>query len=133
MTSTYLLQSAVTLLAVCALAVALLFGARRVGVGRSFGPLQVRAHLPLEARRAVYLISVGNRVLVVGSSEAGMVKLADLPASDVPEVIPPKARSFADVLASLTGKNSGAVTPTQPSIAVAPAVDTPSDETSDHS
>ena len=77
--ASYLVQTAVTLAGVAALAVVLLYGARRAGVGRPSGPLELVGRLPLDARRAVYLIRAGATIYVVGSSEAGLVKLGELP------------------------------------------------------
>lgn len=62
----YVIETFVTLLAVCALAVLVLRGARRVGIGRPSGPIELLGHLPLEARRGIYLVKVGTQVFVVG-------------------------------------------------------------------
>jgi flagellar biogenesis protein FliO len=40
--------------------------------------LELVGRLPLEARRAVYLVRVFDRVFVLGASEAGLEKLAEL-------------------------------------------------------
>ena len=74
----YVIETVVTLLGVIALAVAVLYGARRMGVGRPSGPLQLVGRLPLDGRRAVYLVRVGSVVYVVGASEAGLNKLGQL-------------------------------------------------------
>jgi len=76
--ATYIVETLVTLVAVVALAVLVLVGARRFGVGRAVGPLELVGRLPLEARRAVYLVRVFDRVFVLGASEAGLEKLAEL-------------------------------------------------------
>jgi flagellar biogenesis protein FliO len=103
-TASYLLQTFATLLVVCALAVAVLVGARRLGAGRTFGALRLVAHLPLEARRAVYLVGAGDKVWVIGASEAGLVKLGEMAAAElrVGESAPPQS-SFAAVLGRLAG------------------------------
>jgi flagellar biogenesis protein FliO len=99
----YLVETLVTLLAVCALAVLVLWGARRVGVGRPSGPLELRGHLPLDARRAIYLIKVGDHLFVVGVGEGGFTKLGEIPAAELPA--PPTVPAagplapFAEVLA----------------------------------
>ena len=95
----YIVQTLVTLLAVCALAFVVLYGARRLGLGRPRGPISLVGLLPLDARRSIYLVKVAGQVIVVGSSEAGFTKLGELPASDVPEEEPAAAAPFADVLA----------------------------------
>lgn len=87
----YIVQTFVTLLAVCGIAYAVLYGARRLGLGRPRGPISLVGHLPLDARRSIYLVKVGEQVIVVGASEAGLTKLGEMPA-DSP--------SFAEVLAA---------------------------------
>jgi flagellar biogenesis protein FliO len=80
----YLVETFVTLAAVCALAIVVLWGARRLGVGRPTGPIELCGHLPLDARRAIYLIRVGEQVFIVGVGEGGFTKLGELAAADVP-------------------------------------------------
>src|SRR5258708_1504204 len=48
---------------------------RRVGLPASRGLLEVIARQPLDGRRAIYLVRVGRRVLVVGASEGGLTRL----------------------------------------------------------
>lgn len=93
----YLLQTFITLVVVCALAFAVLWGARRLGVGRASGAVKLVGHLPLDARRAIYLVKVGAHVFVVGVAEGGMTKLGEVPESEVPKEEP--ERAFSDVLA----------------------------------
>ncbi len=101
----YLVETFVTLLAVCGLAFVVLYGARRLGIGRPRGPIQLVGQLPLDARRAIYLVQVGGQVLVVGASEAGITKLGEVDAKDLPagardmQSVAP----FADVLAKVLG------------------------------
>ena len=76
------MQSVVTLLGVAALAVLLLYGARRTGMGRPSGPIELVGRLPLDGRRTVYLVRVESTVFVLGSSEAGLVKLGEMPAPE---------------------------------------------------
>ena len=89
---------------VVALAVLLLSVGRRFGIGRPSGPLELVGRLPLDARRAVYLVRVGETVYVVGASESGLNKLGELPkegiataAGDAPEA------SFRGVLERVLG------------------------------
>jgi flagellar biogenesis protein FliO len=94
----YLVETFITLLAVCGLAFVVLYGARRLGVGRPRGPIQLVGQLPLDARRAIYLVQVGGQVLVVGASEAGITRLGEVASGD----LPPSAAApvpFGDVLA----------------------------------
>ncbi len=45
--------------------------------------LELLARLPLDLRRSVYLVRVGERVLVLGAGEAGLSKLAELPSEEI--------------------------------------------------
>jgi flagellar biogenesis protein FliO len=47
----YIVQTLVTLLAVCALAFVVVYGARRLGLGRPRGPISLVGLRPLAARR----------------------------------------------------------------------------------
>jgi flagellar biogenesis protein FliO len=98
----YLIETFVTLAGVCALAFVVLWGARRLGVGRPNGPIELCGHLPLDARRAIYLVRVGAQVFIVGVGEGGFTKLGELAAADVPMVDRAgrgPTSPFADVLA----------------------------------
>src|SRR5579864_8539736 len=95
----YLLETLVTLVAVCGLAFLVLWGGRRLGLGRPSGPLELLGHLPLDARRAVYLVQVGDRVFVVGVSEGGFTKLGEIAASELPHVPLERSRPFVEILA----------------------------------
>lgn len=100
--ASYIVETFVTLLAVCAIAFVVLYGARRLGVGRPRGPVQLLGHLPLEARRSVYLVKVGTQVMVVGASEAGLVKLGELASSELEaDDVAGAPAAFADVLAKV--------------------------------
>jgi len=106
----YIVETLVTLLAVCALAFVILYGARKLGVGRPHGPIELAGQLPLDARRHIYLVRVGAQVLVVGVSEAGFTKLgevqsADLAASEVASVRGIRVEPpFSKVLARVLGR-----------------------------
>jgi flagellar protein FliO/FliZ len=97
----YIVQTFVTLAAVCALAAVVLWGARRAGIGRPNGPIELLGRLPLEARRSIYLIKVGETVLVIGAGEGGFTKLGEMPAASLPPPAEPAAgrASFGEVLA----------------------------------
>lgn len=79
--ASYLVQTVVTLAGVSALAVILIYGARRVGISRASGPLEILGRLPLDARRTVYLVRAGTKTYVIAASEAGLVKLGELDGS----------------------------------------------------
>ena len=119
----YLLETFVTLLAVCGLAFVVLYGARRLGIGRPRGPIQLVGQLPLDARRAIYLVQVGNQVLVVGASEAGITKLGEVGAQDLPTTDPTTTAPFSDVLARVLG--TAKKTPTTPTTGTTPTTRTP--------
>ena len=90
-----------TLLAGCiaVLAVYLVFIARRAGLGRAMGPVQLLARLPLEPRRCIYVVRVVDRVLVVGASEGGICELGQLPPECLDRFPDSQAPlSFADAL-----------------------------------
>jgi len=80
----YVAETLVTLLAVSMLAFVLLYGARRAGVGRPMGGLELVGRLPVDARRSILLVRVGPQVFMIGVSEAGLTKLGEMPSSDVP-------------------------------------------------
>lgn len=106
----YLIETFVTLVGVCALAFAVLYAARRIGVGRASGAIQLVGQLPLEARRAIYLVKVGAQVFVVGASEAGFTKIGEIPAGELPEgaTAAPGGGAFAEVLARALGRREKA-------------------------
>ena len=99
----YVVETVVTLLAVAALAVLVLYLARRAGVGSPSGPLQLVGRLPLDPRKAVYLVRVVDQVYVIGSSEAGLSKLGELGETQVEglrtsQVHQPLGSAFARLL-----------------------------------
>jgi flagellar biogenesis protein FliO len=75
-----LLRTLLALGLVCALVfVSLRLLARRgfagFAFGRSAGPVRVLQRVPLEPRRALYLIAAGKRVLLIGSGDGGAPRL----------------------------------------------------------
>ena len=99
--ASYVVQTVVTLLAVIALAVLALYAARRIGIGRPIGPLRLIGRLPLDARRAVYLVRVGETVYVLGASEAGLRKLGEVPKDALDFTEDAAERPFSDVLSKV--------------------------------
>jgi len=51
------------------------WGVRRLTGPAGRGPLEILARQPLDARRAIYLVRVGKRVLIVGASEGALTRL----------------------------------------------------------
>ena len=96
--SSYLAETFTTLVVVCGLAFLVLWGARRLGIGGQLGAARLVGRLPLDARRAIYLVKVGPKVLVVGASEAGLTKLGEMSESDLPDEPPPPKNPFAAIL-----------------------------------
>jgi flagellar biosynthetic protein FliO len=78
----YLLHTALALVAVCALA-ALVLALLRRRVGAGSRALRVVARLPLEPRRALYLVEAAGKFLLLGVGEGPMTTLAELDAADV--------------------------------------------------
>jgi flagellar biogenesis protein FliO len=101
----YVVETLVMLTGVVALVVLLLSVGRRFGLGRPSGPLELVGRLPLDARRAVYLVRVGETVYVVGASESGLHKLGELPKDGLtlPAGQPPNA-AFRGVLERVLGR-----------------------------
>lgn len=104
-----LLQSLLALVAVSVLAwVVLRWAGRRGlgGVGR--GRVQVLERVPLEGRRALYLVKVGDRVLLLGAGDAGApAVLAELDPGELPALpAGPDGPSWAAIWARL-GKRDG--------------------------
>ncbi len=103
--ASYLVETFVTLLAVCALAVLVLYGAKKLGVGRASGPIELRGQLPLDGRRSIYLVKVGTQVFVVGVAEGGMTKIGEVPAADLPALPASTPRApFNEILARVLGR-----------------------------
>lgn len=108
----YVLETVVTLLVVSVLALLILFVARRAGLGRPLGPLALSGRLVLDARRAIYLVRVGQKTYyVVGASEGGLTKLGELsaealPGLDEPGDAPPHA--FKELLDRLRSDRGSA-------------------------
>jgi flagellar protein FliO/FliZ len=94
-----LVETLLTLVAVVAVAVVVLAAARRLGVGAPSGPMELVGRLPLDARRVIYLVRVGSQVLVVGGSEAGLVKLSEVPKGEILDGAPVQKSAFGAVLA----------------------------------
>jgi flagellar biogenesis protein FliO len=101
--SRYVVETLITLLAVVVLSIVLLSALRRVGVGKLGGPLELLGRLPLEGRRAVYLVRVGETVYVLAASENALQKLGELPREALPRETAAEPRSFQDVLRRAVG------------------------------
>ncbi len=123
--SRYVVETLVTLLAVVALCVLLLSVLRRAGVGKGGGPLELLARLPLEGRRAVYLVRAGETVYVLAASESALAKLGEMPRAAVPADVALEPRTFSDVLKRAVGvsSSSAAAPPHEPDANAARVID----------
>jgi flagellar biogenesis protein FliO len=97
----YVVQAAVTLLGIAVLAFLVVAANRRLGTAAGRGPLELLGRLPLEGRRAVYMVRVNSRVLVLAATDQQITKLADLP-DEGDFVAPARASRFNDVFGRLT-------------------------------
>ena len=85
-----ILDGLLVLAAICILAYIVL----RYGLGRLRGRsgagklIQVVDRVELEPRRALYAVRVGKRAFLIGASEGGMRRLAELDADELPEGTP---------------------------------------------
>lgn len=109
-----LLQSLLALAAVCILAWVVLRWSAARGLGMGGGTrMKVIERVPLDARRWVYLVEIGERVLVVGAGDgASPTLLAELKKSELPDA--PKARSFLEVLRKTDADTSAKDAPPVP-------------------
>ncbi|MEZ4459415.1 MAG: flagellar biosynthetic protein FliO [bacterium] len=99
------LRLTLVLAGVCVLAwVSLRWGLKRYQPATT-GPVKVRARVPVEPRRSILLIEIGEKVFVVASTEHGMTNLGTLAAADVPQTTDVSAVRFSDALARLRPSN----------------------------
>lgn len=99
---TYLLQSLGTVAVFGGVAWLAMSCLRRLGVSPARGPLEVIARAPLDGRRAIYLVRVGKkRVLVVGAGDSGLSRLGSLSVDEL-------ALSSAEGAAAEPGADGGA-------------------------
>jgi len=101
--TSYLVETSVTLLGVVAIAALFLYGARRRGFGRAAGPLELVGRLPLDDRRAVYLVRIAGTVYVIGGSEAGLTKIGELSESELGPLAEPTRGALADIVRRALG------------------------------
>jgi flagellar biogenesis protein FliO len=94
----YVTESVAILLVAVLLVALVSLAARRAGFARPLGPIELLARLPIEPRRAVYVVRVVDRLLIIGSSEAGLVKLGELPKGALPARSSAPESSFASLL-----------------------------------
>jgi len=103
-----LLQTLLALGAVCILAwVVLGWGARRgFGLGRAFskGRVRVLERVSLDARRSLYLVELGDKVLLIGAGDSGApAVLSEVDPQKLPPLPDTPSLSFAEILKRITG------------------------------
>lgn len=124
----YLVETVAMLGVVTAIAFATMLLAKRLGVGRAHGPIELVGQLPVDARRAFYLVKVGSKVFFVGVGEGAFAKLGELTADELPAT-PPKGPAFAELFSKALSRRAGASEPA-PSPTPAPASEPPREEPS---
>jgi len=77
-------------------------------MGRPTGGIDLVGRLPIDARRSVVLVRVAGQVFVVGVSEAGLTKLGEVAAADLPDAPLAPAPSFASALQNVMGRGDAA-------------------------
>lgn len=100
-----LLQTLLALAAVCVLAWIVLRWTARRGFGLGSGKrVRVLERVPLDGRRALYLVEIGDRVLLIGAGETSApAVLIELDPGELPE-LPDRPSSFAELIAKLRRK-----------------------------
>ena len=113
--ATYVLQSLGTVAVFGVALWGVTWGLRRIGATSSNGPLQVLARQPLDGRRAIYLVRVGKRVLVVGAGDGALTRLGatTIEALGIDPTAPPKS-SFRDALARVLLRRDPIDAPSDP-------------------
>lgn len=101
-----LVQAAIALVAVIVLAWVVLRWASRLGLGaqRPGGRLEVLERLPLDARRSIVLVRLGDRALLIGVGDGNAPRLLlETPLAELPELgQPARSSSFAEALRKLS-------------------------------
>jgi flagellar protein FliO/FliZ len=96
-------QSLLALAGLCVLAWLVLSFLRKQGFGagpRVGGRIEVLERLPLDARRSVALVRIGERVFLLGIGDGGPPGLlAELGDEELPPAREAQTKTFADVLA----------------------------------
>lgn len=103
---TSLLQALLALGAVCLIAWWVLRALGRQGVGRArSGRIEVLERVPLDARRSLYLVRIGDRAWLVGAGDgASPTLLAELSPEALPPAPQSEPRSFRETLDRLAGR-----------------------------
>ena len=105
--ATYVVQSLFTVALFGGALYGALWGLRRVQGAPARGPLEVIARQPLDGRRAIYLVRVGKRVIIVGATDGALTRLGSTSLDSIERELPAKApaTSFRDVLSRALGRD----------------------------
>jgi flagellar biogenesis protein FliO len=104
----YIVQAGLTLVGIALLAYLLLIAGRRWSKFPTKGPLELVGRLPLEGRRAVYLVRVDKTILVLGATDQNIAKLGEMSADQLgPELAPPR-KDFASLWERATARGEPA-------------------------
>lgn len=103
-----LLKMVAALVLACVLAYVGLRLARRhlPGARSGGGLLRIVERCPLSARQSLWIVEVGERYLLIGASDGGLTRLAELDPDEVEQRIKqggPPPRSFLDLLGGRKG------------------------------
>lgn len=105
--ATYVLESLATIAVFGGALYLATWGARRLQGVRARGPLEVLARQPLDGRRAIYLVRVGKRVLIVGASDGALTRLGSTSLAAIEAELEsraePPSKTFRDVLSRALG------------------------------
>ena len=96
-----LLQTLLALAAVCILAwVVLRWAAQKgLGIGAAGKHVKVLERLPLDARRTLWVVKIGDRVLLIGAGDGASPRtLAEIPAKELPPIDEAPKKSFVEIL-----------------------------------
>jgi len=109
-----LVQAVAMLLGVCLLAWLVLRFVSQKGLGVGQGQrVKVLERVALDARRMIYVVQIGERVLVLGGGEgASPTLLAELKPGELPPL--PPSRSFAEVLSAMRKPEEPKLTAPEP-------------------
>jgi flagellar protein FliO/FliZ len=111
-----LVTSLIVLGVVCVVAVvAVRVLGRLLATGRARGAhvLDVVARLPLEPRRALYVVEVAGKTLLVGTSEMGLAVLSELDGSEVRARVVERP-TFGELVRNALGRKRAPSPPSPP-------------------
>lgn len=106
--ATYVVESLATIAVFGGALYAATWGLRRMSGARGSSAMEVLARQPLDGRRAIYLVRVGKRVLIIGAGEGALTRLGTTSLASLQldeKELASEPRSFRDVLARVRSKS----------------------------